>query len=224
MKKMAVACVAMCAACMAQAVTLSWKTGAADSIYEGKAIPSEGTVSSAKSASFSLLVTANAAAFSSGYGEIARVSLWDSGNVSARMYGPGNGLNGHVGVEKAGSGGTAWGTSQNLPSATVGERYLLSFTFARDENKRLTVKGYVNGTEIFSVSTSRSAEQIRVQTFQDDAFWTIEETAAYEGLLSPDEIAWMAENGTAVLPEPTVLALLALGVSGLALRRRVACV
>lgn len=223
MKKMAVACVAMCAACMAQAVTLSWKTGAADSIYEGKAIPSEGTVSSAKSASFSLLVTAKATAFSSGYGEIARVSLWNSGWVFAGMYGPGNGLNGHVGVEKKGSGGEAWGTSQNLPSATVGERYLLSFTFARAEDD-LTVKGYVNGTEIFSVSTSRSAEQIRVQTFQDDAFWTIEETAAYEGLLSPDEIAWMAENGTAVLPEPTVLALLALGVSGLALRRRVACV
>ena len=52
--------------------------------------------------------------------------------------------------------------------------------------------------------------------------WMVDDFIVYEGLLSEGEIAWLTENNVSILPEPTALAFLALGVVGITLRRQMA--
>ena len=215
------ACAAAGLALSAQAVTMQWQTGADNSIYEGKYFATEGSTST-KTLSYAMVVTANATAASTGQAKIADLGLWDAGHAYVYMYGYGNNLDGRIGVEK----GDKWGTTETLPNLVVDEQYLITFTISRDDTNHATITGYVNGTQIFSFTDKNTSENIIVSTFSNDDYWTINETAAYEGILTQEEITRMANQMTAVLPtnvpEPTALALLALGVAGVALRRRVA--
>ena len=218
------ACAAAGLALSAQAVTMQWQTGADNSIYTDKYFATSGSTST-KTLSYAMVVTANVTAASTGQAAIADFGLWDAGHAYAYMYGSGNNLNGHIGVEKKDGSVQKWGTTDTLPDLAVGTKYLITFTISRDESNHATITGYVNGKQIFSVTDENTSANIVVSTFANDA-WTINETAAYEGILTQDEITRMATQMTAVLPtnipEPTALALLALGVAGVALRRRVA--
>ncbi len=219
------ACAAAGLALSAQAVTMQWQTGAENSIYTDKYFATEGSTST-KTLSFAMVVTANATAASTSQAAIADLGLWDAGHAYAYMYGSGNLLNGHIGVEKKGGSEPGWGTTSNTPTLSVGTKYLLTITISRNDNNQATIAGYVNGKQIFSIEEENTIANVNVSTFKNDGYWTINETAAYEGILTQDEITRMANQMTAVLPtnvpEPTALALLALGVAGVALRRRVA--
>ena len=223
--RFALACAAAGLALSAQAVTMQWQTGAENSIYTDKYFATEGSTST-KTLSFAMVVTANATAASTSQAAIADLGLWDAGHAYAYMYGSGNRLNGHIGVEKKGGSEPGWGTTSNTPTLSVGTKYLLTITISRNDNNQATIAGYVNGKQIFSIEEENTIANVNVSTFRNDDYWTINETAAYEGILTQDEITRMANQMTAVLsspvPEPTALALLALGVAGVALRRRVA--
>ena len=219
------ACAAAGLALSAQAVTMQWQTGADNSIYEGKYFATEGSTST-KTLSYAMVVTANATAASTGQDAIATLGLWQGGNAHFYMYGSGNGLNGHIGVEKKNGFIEGWGNTSNTPTLSVGTKYLLTITIERNANNQTTIIGYANGVQLFSVLETYDVSNVVVSTFRNDDYWTINETAAYEGILTQEEITRMANQMTAVLPtnvpEPTALALLALGVAGVALRRRVA--
>ncbi len=219
------ACAAAGLALSAQAVTMQWQTGAENSIYTSKYFATSGSTST-KTLSFAMVVTANATAASTGQAAIATLGLWEGGNAHFYMYGSGNGLNGHIGVEKKNGFIEGWGNTSNTPTLSVGTKYLLTITIARNANNQTTITGYANGVQLFSVLETYNVSNVVVSTFRNDDYWTINETAAYEGILTQEEITRMANQMTAVLPtnvpEPTALALLALGVAGVALRRRVA--
>ena len=219
------ACAAAGLALSAQAVTMQWQTGADNSIYEEKYFATEGSTST-KTLSYAMVVTANATRASTSQAAIATLGLWQGGNAHFYMYGSGNNLDGHIGVEKKNGFIDGWGNTSNTPTLSVGTKYLLTITIERNASNQATITGYANGVQLFSVLEKYNVSNVVVSTFRNDDYWTINETAAYEGILTQEEITRMANQMTAVLPtnvpEPTALALLALGVAGVALRRRVA--
>ncbi len=239
MKKMMMLAAMAMMAVTAQAVTMTWETGAADSIYSGKKFPTDATSSTATQASFSILVQTKVAAIANdtvqGGHNIATIGVTTGAegvtaqNLYALMYGTANNLgdpDGHIGVEEKVTTDGTWGVEGSLPDTKADGQYLLTFTIERNDNS-VNVVGYANevgATALYKVfetsATLTSNFELTVTTSQEDSNWTILETAAYDGILSTENIAWMTKEGTAVLPEPTALALLALGVAGVALKRK----
>lgn len=115
----------------------------------------------------------------------------------------------------AAQGGNKIAASQGV-ALTVGETFVFVLTFD-DGNLNF----YANGTKLYTMEqtlpTSLSGGIWNVATYAADPSMVI-----YDDALTEAQIAWMNEHKTALLPEPTALALLALGVAGLALRRKAA--
>ena len=142
--------------------------------------------------------------------------------------GDGNSAKGLGGLFWAdGSGSSAW-TSMTEGSATVGDHVVTITGSWNSGAGRWDVEMTIDGNPV-AWSQNEGQQQIRPEsnaltlTFhsQENA-WSLKEVAVYDGLLSQEQIDYLSEKGVAVLPEPTALALLALGVAGVALRRRAA--
>ena len=106
-------------------------------------------------------------------------------------------------------------TTINTVAATAGA-YVIGFSMVNEEGTA-TVTVSVNGTEIATIAGGLTGTTGIVQMKWADTYVTPEKAGVVVG--GAPDCALSAED-IAALPEPTALALLALGVAGLALRRR----
>ena len=146
---------------------------------------------------------------------------WASGSTQVFLE-----ANNQLRVEKFNNGGTATSTT----GITLNETNVLVLTVAYGDGGRPTITANLNGTQLWTMTSSNQAPGFNVNLTANDA-WSVNSVAAYNQVLTQEEIDRLVATGSAIwtdpdpdpsVPEPTALALLALGVAGVALRRRVA--
>ena len=212
MKRILIAvCMAACAAWV-QAVSVSWVTsGWGDPGNDGYYWTCDSAFGVGDSNYATFIVE----------GKLNKADTWQWG---IEMFEPGSGYGNltELGVKDGNwdvvSGG-GWATTITEPNTAVAQtgHFLAGFTLAKDE-EGVSITVSINGTVVAVVSADALNASDGIAQFKwnkerfevDRIGYVVGSTE--DCALPPDEIA--------LLPEPTALALLALGVAGVTLRRR----
>ena len=226
MKKMMMALAALAALCVAGAagaVSLDWTTSGWTPM--GEAGREDGHGITADSAfglngnNYGTFVLVGSLKSTSEYTWVTEVWGRNAGGDMQNYVAVGIDNGGNWAIRNNQGWGNAIVKTINTVAATAGA-YVIGFSMVNEEGTATaTVTVSVNGTEIATIVGGLTGTTGIVQMKWADAYVTPEKAGVVVG--GAPDCALSAED-IAALPEPTALALLALGVAGLALRRKAA--